>query len=373
MSKKATPVLRFGLIGLVLCGILTLSLPAAAAQDEVSVVLSPETQSIDAGTQTTFDIIIKDVDGGGVGAVDISVAVDPTVGNITDASFNHNPGLEEVQYGDDNQQVRFYGALIDTNQSGSITIASVTVEGKQDGKSPVSITVTDVGSEQGVSYRVSGAEDGTLIVGSGGTDTTAPDSEPETHESSQSSSSSSGGDSDGGSADETELTVSETSGDSSLEVQEDVEGSFDVRALSVSPSKPHVGDKTTFNATIENVGSEMSTVDTKLTLNGTVVARDSISVKPSSSKNVNMSTTFESAGTARLYVGSLIVSEQQISENEEAEETDEATSETVQTQSTTTEMSTPQNSTESTVPGFTLHIAVLSVLVGLLANRLIIN
>ncbi|WP_042666337.1 hypothetical protein [Haloferax sp. ATB1] len=201
MSIRQALVVSLGLFVLVSCGLVAVPAEANAAQDGVSVVVSPASQETDVGSTTTYDLVVEGVSGGGVGAVDVTLSVDGSVATVSNASFVPDPGLSEVTYGDGRSRVRLYAALIDTSQSGSVTIATVTVEGTANGTSPLVVNVADVGSEGGVSYRIDAVENGSLAVGEAGSNTTERASED----------GSSSQDDDSGSASEEtagELTVS---------------------------------------------------------------------------------------------------------------------------------------------------------------------
>ncbi|WP_058826096.1 hypothetical protein [Haloferax sp. Q22] len=177
MSIRQALVVSLGLFVLVSCGLAAVPTEANAAQDGVSVIVTPASQETDVGSTTTYDLVVDDVSGGGVGAVDVTLRVDGSVATVSNASFVPDPGLSEVTYGDGRSRVRLYAALIDTSQSGSVTIATVTVEGTANGTSPIAVNVTDIGSEGGVSYRIDAVENGSLAVGEAGSNTTERASE----------------------------------------------------------------------------------------------------------------------------------------------------------------------------------------------------
>ncbi|RDZ48156.1 hypothetical protein C5B86_03595 [Haloferax sp. Atlit-19N] len=165
MSTRQALVVPLGLLVLVGSSLAVAPVGVAAAQDDVSVVVTPASQETDVGSTTTYDLVVRGLDGGGVGAVDLTVRVNGSIASVANASFVPDPGLNEVTYDDGRSRVRLYGALIDTSQSGSVTIATVTVEGSANGTSPIGVNVTDVGSEAGVSYRIDAVENGSLAVG----------------------------------------------------------------------------------------------------------------------------------------------------------------------------------------------------------------
>ncbi|RDZ63816.1 hypothetical protein C5B90_11860 [Haloferax sp. Atlit-12N] len=210
MSTRQALVVPLGLLVLVSFGLAAAPVGGVTAQNDVSVAVTPASQDAAVGSTTTYDLVVRDLDGGGVGAVDVTVRVDESVATVSNASFVPDPGLNEVTYDDRRSQVRLYGALIDTSQSGPITIATVTVESSANGTTPIGVDVTDVGSEAGVSYRITAVENGSLVVGAGSSNTTTA-AERTTSEGSSSQDGGDGADSDPEST-AGELTVSAMGG-----------------------------------------------------------------------------------------------------------------------------------------------------------------
>ncbi|POG55587.1 hypothetical protein [Haloferax marisrubri] len=210
MSTRLALVVPLGLLVLVSLGLGVAPAGGVTAQDNVSVVVTPASQDAEVGSTTTYDLVVRGLDGGGVGAADVTVSVDESVATVANASFVPDPGLNEVTYSDGRSQVRLYGALIDTSQSGSVTIATVTVESSANGTTPIGVDVTDVGSEAGVSYRITAVENGSLVVGAGSSNTTTA-VERTTSEGSSSQDGGDGSDSDSEST-AGELTVSAMGG-----------------------------------------------------------------------------------------------------------------------------------------------------------------
>ncbi|WP_442905132.1 hypothetical protein [Haloarcula sp. CGMCC 1.6347] len=112
---------------------------------------------------------------------------------------------------------------MDTADSGSTSVVSVTLTGKAVGTSDVGLTVAAVGDESGTAYNVTSARDGTLTVESGEnttetptptpTATETPTETPTEEDSSSSGGSNDDGDNDGGDDDDGSDSSGSDSGD----------------------------------------------------------------------------------------------------------------------------------------------------------------
>jgi|AntRauTorcE11897_2_1112592.scaffolds.fasta_scaffold00010_123 PKD repeat protein len=153
--------------------------PAAAA-GATSVSIAPADASVDVGESTTFEVVVDDSQGG-VGAAEIGVTVDGSVAEIT--------GVEVLGSGATNADIAADGssadveyAFRDTADSGSVTVAEVTVQGVSDGTTDVSLDPAAgndavlIFDETGTGYDVTGTNDATLSVEG---DEPAPDPEPD--------------------------------------------------------------------------------------------------------------------------------------------------------------------------------------------------
>lgn len=352
MSHPAHSMSRVALALVVVLSVAVLSTPAAAAQDDVSVTVSPESTSVESGETTTYEIVVQDVDGGGVGALDITVAVNSSVANITDAEFEQNPGIDEIEHQDNHSRVRFSAALMDTEQSGSVTVATVTVEGTKNGSSPISVDVHDVGSEEGMSYKISSVQNGTLTVGTE-SDTSA-DEETTDDDDTGAETGSDDEDSSQGTASESDstLTVSETN--------TDLVGQLDVQSHAVTPDDPRTGDEVTFEAVLENTGSSDVTVQAQVVQDGTVLVTKDVSVAAGSTTKVELATTVSTADPARFTAGPLLVTQQNVTTA--AAETRSTTAvETTHEPTETTSVGHGTTTSTTSVPGFTVLSVVVAV------------
>lgn len=135
-----------------------------AAAGSTSVRLSPTTATINESRTQTFDVVVSDADGG-VGAITATVAVDDTeIGTITDMSLNGDPGAETIDIADDGSEVFVRAALMDTDDSGSVTVGTVTVEGAGPGTTDIDPTVDSLGDEDGDPYDVGTTPGSSLTV-----------------------------------------------------------------------------------------------------------------------------------------------------------------------------------------------------------------
>ncbi|GGJ06841.1 hypothetical protein GCM10008995_15920 [Halobellus salinus] len=135
-----------------------------AAAGSTSVRLSPTTATINESRTQTFDIVVSDADGG-VGAITTTVTVDDTeVGTITDVSLNGDPGAETIDIADDGSEVFVRAALMDTDDSGSVTVGTLTVEGAGPGTTDIDPTVDSLGDEDGDPYDVGTTPGSSLTV-----------------------------------------------------------------------------------------------------------------------------------------------------------------------------------------------------------------
>jgi PGF-CTERM protein/surface glycoprotein (TIGR04207 family) len=152
---------------MVLSVVTVLTLPAGAA-GQTAVSLSPDSTQVDVSNTTTFDVVVESADGG-VGAHTTNVSLtDPSVAEITGVQLAGNPGLSDVSRASDNSSVSMSPALMDTDDTGTVTIASITVEGLTDGTTDLNLSVSALGDEGGTDYAVFNTNDATLTVGSPG-------------------------------------------------------------------------------------------------------------------------------------------------------------------------------------------------------------
>jgi hypothetical protein len=134
-----------------------------------AVSLSPDEDLVAVNGTTTFDVVVQDADGG-VGAYSLTVSADGEAATIENVSVDES-ALSDVAVSADGTSATVDAALLDTEQSGSVTVATVTVAGVADGEAEVGLDVDSLGTESGDAYEVT-AETGAeltvseLVVGS---------------------------------------------------------------------------------------------------------------------------------------------------------------------------------------------------------------
>ncbi|WP_256290028.1 PKD domain-containing protein [Halobellus inordinatus] len=148
-------------------GQLTVTEPEPPADDlETSVSLSPANGETFVGGATTYELVVDDAQGG-VGAYEATVSLDdPSVGSITDVSLQGSPAGQttNVDVASDGSSVEIDAALMDTADSGSVPVATITVQGDAAGATDLSASVSALGNEAGNSYTVTGTQGASLSV-----------------------------------------------------------------------------------------------------------------------------------------------------------------------------------------------------------------
>ncbi|MGM0592621.1 MAG: hypothetical protein ACQETI_13545 [Halobacteriota archaeon] len=159
--NSGPPTSAVALLAVLLVAAATAGVTSAAGDTEV--FLSPTDASIDSGDTTTFDVVVNDADGG-VGAVTVTVALDADIGTIVDVGLRGDPGFRDVQTADDGSSTTVNAAAMDTDDTGNVSVASVTVRGGGVGASDVSLAVEALGDEGGHSYSVTETRGASLTV-----------------------------------------------------------------------------------------------------------------------------------------------------------------------------------------------------------------
>lgn len=132
-------------------------------ENAVDVSLDPASETVTTGEQTTFDIVVSDVDGG-VGAIDLTVSSsDASSVEIVDIDSMAAIDTEDTVVAGDGSSASIDAFGLDTADSGSVVVATVTVEGIAPGTADLSVDVTAVGSESAQSYQI-GETDGAAVT-----------------------------------------------------------------------------------------------------------------------------------------------------------------------------------------------------------------
>lgn len=130
-----------------------------------SVTLSPTEPSVNEGSTTTLEVVVTDTKDG-IGAIEGTISVvDTEHASIAGFSWNSDPAVENVTIATDGETVSFRGALMDTEQSGEVVVAEVTVTGENEGTTDLSLQVDALGDETGAGYDVGATVDARLSVG----------------------------------------------------------------------------------------------------------------------------------------------------------------------------------------------------------------
>jgi PKD repeat protein len=135
-------------------------------EKSTSVSLEPTSAEITTDDTTTYDLVVDDAQGG-VGAYTATVSLDDaSVATITDVELLGNPSTStsNVDIAADGSSVTIDAALMDTADSGSVPIATITVQGDDAGSTSLSPSVSALGDEDGNNYVVTGTSGASLTV-----------------------------------------------------------------------------------------------------------------------------------------------------------------------------------------------------------------
>jgi len=144
----------------------TISINEEPTASETSVSLSPESSEVVVDRNETYDVVVDNADGG-VGAYELTVSLDnSSVASVTDVELGGGPDAktQNVTFADDGSSVSVSAALANTSDTGSVTIASVTVEGVAEGSSDLSVDVQALGNEEGDSYTITDENGASISV-----------------------------------------------------------------------------------------------------------------------------------------------------------------------------------------------------------------
>lgn len=155
-SKRVLP------LGVGTAAVIAITAGLVLGAGTTTVAVQPESPTVSTGETTTVDIVVESADDG-VGSIDLELAVaDPSVANITDVSVAGNPAT--VRTTGDSDSTRIAATGMDTANTGTVTVATVTLTGESAGTTSLELTVAAVGNETGSAYNVSGTTSGELTV-----------------------------------------------------------------------------------------------------------------------------------------------------------------------------------------------------------------
>ena len=150
----------------------------AAAGGTTDIGVTAERDALTPGGTTTVDVIVEDADGG-VGALNATVTLsNPDALSVERVTIHGDPGLERVTERADG--VRLSAALADTDDVGSVTVATVVLRAEAAGQTAVDVDVRTLGDEGGVAYSLRTVDRPTITVNdaSGSSSDVQPSSEP---------------------------------------------------------------------------------------------------------------------------------------------------------------------------------------------------
>jgi hypothetical protein len=127
-----------------------------APELSTSVSLAPLSAETAPDDTTTYDLVVDDAQDG-VGAYTATVSLaDSSVASITDVTLHGDPPGQTmaVDIADDGSSATITAALMDTADTGSVMIASVTVEGAAAGSTTLSTSVDALANEDASRYTV---------------------------------------------------------------------------------------------------------------------------------------------------------------------------------------------------------------------------
>jgi len=128
-----------------------------------AVSLSPSDDLVAVNGTTTYDVVVENADGG-VGAYSLALSVDDgAIATIADVSADED-AMSDVQVSADGSSATADVALLDTEQTGSVTVATVTVAGEADGEADIGLEMSSLGTESGDAYNVTAENGATLTV-----------------------------------------------------------------------------------------------------------------------------------------------------------------------------------------------------------------
>mgnify|MGYP006272040927 CR=1 FL=1 len=156
----STALVTAALVGVLL---LTATAAPAVAATDTPVRLAGVDGPTAVGETATVPVVVEEADGG-VGAYNLTVTVeDPDVATVVGAAVAGDPGLREVEVAPDGSGVTVRAALMDTADTGEVTIATVTVAGEAAGETDLTVAVETLGDEAGSPYAVT-AEGGSSLA-----------------------------------------------------------------------------------------------------------------------------------------------------------------------------------------------------------------
>lgn len=134
----------------------------AAAAGTTDIGVATERDALAPGDTTTVEVVVEDADGG-VGALNATVTLsNPDTASVENVTIHGDPGLERVTERADG--VELSAALADTDDAGSVTVATVVLRAERAGQTSVDVDVRALGDEDGAAYSVGHVDRPTIAV-----------------------------------------------------------------------------------------------------------------------------------------------------------------------------------------------------------------
>jgi hypothetical protein len=137
-----------------------------------TVSLTPSEQNISVNESATLDLEVASVTNG-VGAYDFSISVtNSSQARIAEIGLGGDPGITDISLADDGSSVTAFAVGADTADTGTVSIATVTLVGVNPGTVNVTPTVRDIGDENGNSLTIADVSGASVTVEAGPGDVT---------------------------------------------------------------------------------------------------------------------------------------------------------------------------------------------------------
>jgi hypothetical protein len=140
----------------------------AAGQSDLTI--SPADETISSGSTTTVDVIVEPVDGG-VGSAQYRLNItNPRVASIEDARPGNSPVFDRTEIGPDGDTVSVEYAGDDTQDNGSVSILTITIEAEDTGTTDIEAfglsanQTVSIGDEGGNAYDIATVNTASITV-----------------------------------------------------------------------------------------------------------------------------------------------------------------------------------------------------------------
>lgn len=150
-------------------GTLTVN-PNIDPKDGTEVSVTPESRTVTAVNETTYDISVAAA-AGGIGSYGFTFrSSNPEAATITDIDLAGNPTSQTVDFAADDSSVTVDASGADTDDFDSVTVATVTVSGDAAGSADLTLELSTLENESGVAYNVTAVNNASITVEAGAGD-----------------------------------------------------------------------------------------------------------------------------------------------------------------------------------------------------------